>query len=471
MPVGPAPFTFVDLFAGIGGFHAALSALGGECVYASEIDKQAASVYEANWGHKPDGDITKAANDDHVLVPAHDVLAAGFPCQPFSKSGFQRGMEETRGTLFWNIAKIVEVRRPSVVLLENVRNIAGPRHLHEWAVIIRTLRDFGYRVSEDAAVFSPHLLPPYLGGRPQVRDRVFIAASLVGDTANEDDLRADPPVFRTGVDGWAANDWDLDAHLPLDQDHKVVRGHTYGLSPSERRWIDAWNDFVVSMWEARHGERLPGFPIWVDEWCLTEDLHVPEDTPDWKADFLRKNAAFYTENKATLDAWLARWDGLDDFPPSRRKFEWQAQDTPRLWDAVMHLRPSGIRAKRATYLPALVAITQTSIVGSRERRISPREAARLQGLPEWFTFGDQADGPTYKQLGNGVNVGVVYHVMRSLVNRDKDVLKECAPDLVDAVLGADPNPDPVVEMLRPGTGKLLTRTRDGHRWTRRPRTA
>ena len=77
----------------------------------------------------------------------------------------------------------------------------------------------------------------------------------------------------------------------------------------------------------------------------------------------------------------------------------------------MHLRPSGLRVKRATYVPALVAITQTSILGDRQRRISPREAARLQGLPEWFDFGDQPDAATYKQMGNGVNVGAAYHVV------------------------------------------------------------
>jgi len=150
--------------AGIGGFHAALGALGGECVYASEWDKDAARIYERNWNLKPDGDITLAANDEVMNVPVHDVLVGGFPCQPFSKSGKQMGMEETRGTLFWNIAKIIEVRKPSIVLLENVQNITGPRHLHEWEVIIKTLRDLGYRVSEDPMVVSPHLIRPEFEG-------------------------------------------------------------------------------------------------------------------------------------------------------------------------------------------------------------------------------------------------------------------------------------------------------------------
>ena len=164
-------FTFIDLFAGIGGFHGALSALGGECVYASEIDKDAARIYNRNWGIQPDGDITLAANENNMDVPEHDVLVGGFPCQPFSKSGKQRGMDEARGTLFWNIARIIEVRKPKIVLLENVRNIAGPRHEHEWEVIIQTLRQLGYRVSSIPLVVSPHRIHPDFGGRPQVRDR------------------------------------------------------------------------------------------------------------------------------------------------------------------------------------------------------------------------------------------------------------------------------------------------------------
>ncbi len=170
-------FRFVDLFAGIGGFHAALSALGGVCVMASEIDENAANVYKSNWGLVPKGDITKLANDELVDVPDHDVLVGGFPCQPFSKSGLQRGMDEARGTLFWNIAKIIEVKKPKIVLLENVRNISGPRHAHEWEVIIRTLRENGYRVSSKPLIVSPHQIRPDFGGRPQVRERVLIAAT------------------------------------------------------------------------------------------------------------------------------------------------------------------------------------------------------------------------------------------------------------------------------------------------------
>lgn len=438
-------FTFVDLFAGIGGFHAALHGMGGECVYAVEIDPAASSVYELNWGINPLGDITDVANEDEVAVPEHDVLVAGFPCQPFSKSGHQRGMEETRGTLYWNILRIIEARRPALVLLENVRNLAGPRHTHEWAVIIKTLREQGYKVADTPAVFSPHLLPPQLGGRPQVRERVFIAAVRADGLSPEELVEHEPVVSNRSPENWDPQKWNLARDLPLQRGKDAAR---FALNETETHWIDAWDDFVVGMWEERDGERLPGHPIWGDDWVLTKDLRIPSGTPDWKANFLRKNAEFYTRHQDFLDDWADRWDFYTDkFPPSRRKFEWQAQDTPSLWETVMHFRPSGIRAKKATYLPALVAITQTSIIGSRKRRLSTREAARLQGLPDDFDFGDQLDSATYKQLGNGVCVGAVWHVVRSAVDRYQSILKSSAPGLVKAVKASPDDPTGVIKTI------------------------
>lgn len=439
-------FTFVDLFAGIGGFHAALSAMGGECVYGVEIDPSAAEVYQRNWGMDILGDVTEDANDTVMRVPRHDVLCAGFPCQPFSKSGAQRGMEETRGTLYWNILKVIQVRRPAVVLLENVRNLAGPRHQHEWDVIIDTLRAEGYRVSEEPAVFSPHLLPRELGGRPQVRERVFITATRLPKGRGLS-IEADPVADNRPVGGWEPRTWRLDEDLPLDADHEVEGCE---LTDAERMWIDAWDDFVERMWEARQGRRLPGFPLWADHWVMPSSLDEQDlaHQPKWKADFIRKNANFYAEYREVIDEWTSRWGVYTDaFPPSRRKLEWQAQDTPRLWDTVMHFRPSGIRAKRPTYLPALVAITQTSVIGSRGRRLSPREAARLQGLPEWFDFGGQRPAATYRQLGNGVSVGAVWHILRRHVERDQDVLKVTRPRLLEAVLDAPESPDEVLEQM------------------------
>lgn len=199
-------FKYADLFAGVGGFAATLSAMGGEHAYAVEIDPAAAAVYTRNWGHNPLGDVTKDATETVMRVPEHDILVGGFPCQPFSKSGAQRGMDETRGTLFFNIMQIVRLRRPTVVVLENVRNLVGPRHTHEWAVIIEQLRAAGYQVSDRPAIVSPHQIAPSHGGAPQVRERVFITATLVPDD-QVGDVHVNPialpaPARKEG-------DWDL----------------------------------------------------------------------------------------------------------------------------------------------------------------------------------------------------------------------------------------------------------------------
>ena len=437
-------FKYVDLFAGIGGFHAALSALGGVCEYASEIDESASRIYLRNWGVKPAGDITLAANETVMEVPSHDVLVGGFPCQPFSKSGKQLGMEEARGTLFWNIARIIEVQKPKIVLLENVRNIAGPRHAHEWEVIIRTLRELGYRVSSKPLVVSPHKIAPEFGGRPQFRERVLIAATLCDNSTSSLAVEPESLDLSKFYDNWDPQDWRLKAHLPLEKSLSKSQKAGLQLSENELRWLEAWNEFILIL-KKKIGENIThGFPLWVDEWVHIDNLNIPRNTPDWKKNFLTKNSEFYTTHQKELDRWLKKWNNLEDFPPSRRKFEWQAQDAKDLWSTVLHFRPSGIRAKKATYVPALVAMTQTSVVASHKRRLSVREAARLQGFPDWFDFVDQPASVSYKQLGNAVNVGVIFNVLKALVIRDIDLLKNY-PELTRAIMGAPANPDHILD--------------------------
>ncbi|WP_245637356.1 DNA (cytosine-5-)-methyltransferase [Actinomyces vulturis] len=441
MPM-PAQFTFADLFAGIGGFHAALTALGGKCTYAVEIDDAAAKVYERNWHMNPLGDITKHTNDVTAHIPPVDVLCAGFPCQPFSKSGAQRGMDEARGTLFFHIMEVVRAHHPQVLILENVRNLAGPRHRHEWDVIIKQLRAEHYRVADTPAILSPHQLPPERGGRPQVRERVFITATYdpTGVLPNHPE-----PVFTSKqvIDSFDPHTWNI-ADILLDDDH--VGGCE--LSRDEISWIDAWDNWVASYRSLNPGVRLPGFPIWVDHWRTEDDLRDMinagqcDDVPAWKMNFLKKNAALFTANEEMCRSWMAAHD-VNSFPPSRRKLEWQAGLTPSLWDALIQLRPSGVRVKPPTYVPALVAITQTSIVGPKRRRLAPRETARLQGLPDWFDFGPQGSPATYKQLGNGVNIGAVWNVIIEHCRRDEAILAttESGRAILACIEDAPPSPD------------------------------
>lgn len=412
-------FTFIDLFAGIGGFHLALQELGGTCVWASEVDADAAKVYAGNFDMEPVGDIR-----DFTLfggprnledIPEHDVLCAGFPCQPFSKSGHQLGIAETRGTLFHDILRVLEHHRPRHAILENVRNLAGPRQRHTWNTIIKHLHRLGYRVSSEPAVFSPHLLPPGLGGSPQTRDRVFILAEYVGEDASS--LDEPPLVTREAVDGWDPHDWRIEDHLQAE--HEILDPDTYRLRDDELQWIEAWQAFVQRI----DDDYLPGFPIWVD--AFTPEPLIPAGTKPWKANFLRKNSTFYNQHRPTIDAWREEF-AVDGFPTSRRKFEWQARSyQPHardrdLYDLVLHLRPSGVRVKPPTYLPALVAITQTSIIGSRLRKITPREAARLQGFPDTFDLHPD-NAAAYRQLGNAVHVGVARHVTRQLLAHSRRV--------------------------------------------------
>jgi DNA (cytosine-5)-methyltransferase 1 len=226
-------------------------------VYASEIDEDAARIYSRNWGLKPDGDITIAANEDNMDVPEHDMLVGGFPCQPFSKSGKQRGMDEARGTLFWNIARIVEVRKPKIVLLENVRNIAGPRHEHEWAVIIETLRQLGYRVSSKPLVVSPHRIHPDFGGRPQVRERVFIAATRTNKPGRLLGEEPGLPSLEKFEHDWNINNWNLAKDLPIDSKLEKSEKITSALGVSESQWIKTWDEFVFLFKENNPGENLP----------------------------------------------------------------------------------------------------------------------------------------------------------------------------------------------------------------------
>ncbi len=453
-------FTYGDLFAGIGGFAAALNAFGGEHAYSVEIDKAAAAVYARNWGHNPLGDVTKDATEQS-FAPAQwggearqiDVLAGGFPCQPFSKSGAQKGMDEIRGTLFFNIMEIIKRQQPTIVVLENVRNLVGPRHVHEWQVIKERLHAAGYEVSETPAIFSPHQIAPEHGGTPQVRERVFITGTLVPEGHVRNPLVAPVAILPAAR---MDREWDLALDLPLD-DAENIPGTA--LSSDERRWIDHWEEWVQVVREMRAADadaageaarRLPGFPIWAHVWTSSQAerkrLMRPDGVaaPAWKANFLTKNWDLYDALRERGDAeWLAKWlRKTRAFPESRQKLEWQAQDETSLWKCAISLRPSGIRAKRMTHLPALVAITQTPILGPRHRRLSPLEATRLQGLPDEFDFGPQRDALTYKQLGNGVNTGVVWNVLKAHVARDAHLLRATARGsaLLDVITAAPDHP-------------------------------
>lgn len=168
-PTEAPTFKFIDLFAGIGGFRLAMQDCGGECVYSSEWDENAKRTYYHNFGDVPFGDITKESNKQ-MIPNDFDVLCAGFPCQAFSIAGYRKGFEDTRGTLFFDVAEIIRCKRPKAVYLENVKNLYTHDNGKTFAIIKNTLEELGY------IVFDKVMNAMEYANIPQNRERIFIIA-------------------------------------------------------------------------------------------------------------------------------------------------------------------------------------------------------------------------------------------------------------------------------------------------------
>lgn len=157
-------FTFIDLFAGIGGIRIPFQELGGKCVFTSEWDKFAQKTYRINFGEEPQGDITQILSEE---IPDFDILLGGFPCQPFSQAGLHKGIEDTRGTLFFHVARIIEDKRPKAFLLENVKQLVGHDRGRTFETVLETLKGLNYSVSAQVLRAGDF-------GVPQNRQRIYI---------------------------------------------------------------------------------------------------------------------------------------------------------------------------------------------------------------------------------------------------------------------------------------------------------
>ena len=380
-------FKFIDLFSGIGGFHQAMTDLGGECVFASEIDEFCNEVYFDNYGISSDINIRDIDPKD---IPKHEVLCAGFPCQAFSKAGKQEGLkDQTRGTLFFEIVRLLEYHRTPYIILENVRNLVSHDHGRTWKIIRENLHDLGYRLTPVPLIISPHQL-----GIPQLRERVVILGKY--DPFHRDEY------LEIEVDNPKSKDENsifdvLDAYEVEDK---------YYISEYEEMVLNAWDDFYAGI-----KEKTIGFPIWS---VYFNDDPIPEDFPKWKQDFVQKNKDLYNNNRTFINSWLKKNNYLSAFSPTHTKMEWQAGESIKsVWEGVIQFRPSGIRIKKPTCFPALVAIVQIPIIGKYKRRLTVREAARLQSFPDDFKPCNNTQ-QAYKQFGNSVNVDVIKYVAKKL---------------------------------------------------------
>lgn len=206
-------YTFIDLFAGLGGFHLALGSLGAKCVYANEWDIPAQKVYEKNFGIIPEGDITKV---DEKTIPDHDILCAGFPCQAFSISGKQRGFEDSRGTLFFDVARIVKEKHPKVVFMENVKNFASHDKGKTIAVVKATMEELGYS-------FDYKVLNAVNYNIPQKRERVYMVC-FRNDLGVENFEFPEPMKLTRHIEDFLLEDNDEIEKLYIDRDDIYYNG-------------------------------------------------------------------------------------------------------------------------------------------------------------------------------------------------------------------------------------------------------
>ncbi|MDY3521294.1 DNA (cytosine-5-)-methyltransferase [Riemerella anatipestifer] len=419
---------FIDLFAGLGGFHKALHELGHECVFASEINVELRSIYEKNWGIKPYGDIREITNNRINLIPEHDILCAGFPCQPFSKAGKQLGRKDKgRGDLFEEIIKILSFRKPRFFILENVAFIAKHDEEKTWNYIKEKLEGEGYNVKQN--IYSPQDF-----GIPQHRKRIFIVGSL------------------SNLDYFSFSDIDKLKTKESDINEFIDKNPiiTKYISKENLECLNIWQEFIKSIPKER---KIIGSPIWSMEFGATypyEDEYpfimnevrlgkykgnfglplnnmskevqlenlpsysrVDKEFPVWKKTYIRESRKFYLENKIYIKNVVEKLSKLPS--QSWQKLEWNVGDGERnIFNYILQFRASGVRVKKADYFPSLVCTsTQVPIIGWQKRYITKEEGLRLQSLDGLFL--PKSENASFKALGNAVNSQIVKLIAERLI--------------------------------------------------------
>lgn len=418
---------FIDLFAGLGGFHKALNELGHECVFASEINPVLREYYQANWNIKVSGDIKQIVKDNINLIPDHDVLCAGFPCQPFSKAGKQLGRDDQRGTLFDEIIKILRHKKPQYFILENVRYIEKHNNEETWKYMQDAFEDLGYAVKYN--IYSPHDF-----GIPQHRQRIFIVGSLFNLSH--------------------FNFIDIDAHKTsiIDiLDFIETNPIEYkSLPQSNKNCIKTWQRFIDKLPSTK---KMPSFPIWGMEFGATYPFEktipfkltcdelsefkgsfgcelkgknkeeqfknlpsyarVETSFPAWKQNYIKHNRKLYSDNKLLIGDVVEEISMLPS--QSWQKLEWNVgQKERKINNYIFQFRASGIRVKKIDFFPSLVCTnTQLPIIGWQNRYLTRNEGLKLQSL-EGIKLPTN-DNAAFKALGNAVNSKIIRLIAENLL--------------------------------------------------------
>ena len=463
------PYTFIDLFAGLGGFHLALQQLGCKCVFASELKEDLRKLYQLNFPELDEkylkGDITMVDVND---IPSHDILCGGFPCQPFSQAGKRLGFQdEGRGDLFFKICEIIQHHRPRYIFLENVSNLKGHDNGDTWRVIKRELEKLDYYVPE------PEILSPHQFGIPQHRRRIYI----VGLRKDLIDSK-EPKPFEFPNEKKEKN---CDITTIIDSSDTDIQP----LALKTLQQLKVWQKFLTEL--KKRNRAIPRFPIWAMEFdadyeyeyiapfkqtkkqlkghkgklgweingpskedCLRQlPIYAQTDTadkfPEWKIRYIRQNREFWTENSDWLCTWI---EHIKDWDNSHQKLEWNCRgnNDGDLKHKIIQFRASGIRVKLPTFSPALNLVgTQVPILPWIElpkecipvysdeeleqygltqddirfgRYLSTKEAAALQGMGK-LKFGHLSRTRIYEALGNAVNVDIVTIIAKKLLGYEQ----------------------------------------------------
>ena len=433
---------FIDLFAGLGGFHFALKELGHECVLASEIQTELRKLYVINHqdldSKKVIGDIHKDIKVEEI--PEFDILCAGFPCQPFSQAGYRRGLDDPlNGNHFMKILEIISLHKPKYIFLENVPNLKGHNYGKTWNVIRDSLRKEGYKVSE--RIFSPDQF-----GIPQHRKRIYI----IGVKINGIDVQINFPVPKN------------DLNLSISDYLEKGPNEDLPLKTETLKQIVHWQSFVKNI-DRKGRKDIPRFPVWSMEFGATypyedkattrhklSDINktkgkfgipieaiskqnltnfIPKYSlkdqdvfPKWKKSYIKSNRNFFNNHKEWIEDWKKE---IISWKLSHQKFEWNCgtEVDYTFEDKIIQFRPSGIRVKNKDRFPALVlSTTQVPIIfdkykkgGAGFRYITKREAANLQSMPkDNFEIMDNHLS-VYRAFGNAVNVKVVKEIVQSVI--------------------------------------------------------
>lgn len=384
---------YIDLFAGIGGFAQAAKAYNMQCVFASEIDKYARITYEANHGHVPAGDITKIHAAD---IPDHDLLMAGFPCQAFSVAGKRLGFEDTRGTLFFEIARILKHKQPAMFLLENVKGLKSHDQGRTMQTILDTLESLGYQVHWKILNAKDY-------GVPQNRERIFFVGFK------------QPREFV-----WPEKQEKVTLSQVLEGNFEREIGYTVrssgrGSGIGDKHNWDTYNVTIMS--DLRNGNNT------IHSWDLIETS--PREKQICHLILQNRRSKKY----GTKDGNPMSLAHLQELDSTVTEAELQELVNKKilvyeqgLYEFVNSKQSAGINGIYRVYPDTVDAYGTLTAMRSRDyivknqtiRKLTPRECARLQGFPDNFVI-PVSNTQAYKQFGNAVCVKVVEALLGQMV--------------------------------------------------------